>query len=250
MITSLLFAVLPWTAPPELALQEEAPTIRPATQVTAPDLAQDFAALEAELEAAFETWWTGYEAAEEAGTEPPVYPAESFKPRFQAIAEQGLLGAQLWMMDNSDWQDNAGRLMWLERALMEHSDSEDLADAFRGLTWSFEADNRAFFTLLDAFKEKTTTRSYKHAATATRALIFCEGNDEQRAEGLAVLKELRMVKGFFPGKGSVESAIFIAENLQIGMIPPNFDAVDVDGAPISLSDYRGKVTVIDFWGFW
>ena len=31
---------------------------------------------------------------------------------------------------------------------------------------------------------------------------------------------------------------------------PDFDAVDVDGNAFKLSDYRGKVTVIDFWGFW
>jgi hypothetical protein len=249
MITTLLFAALPWTVPP-LALQEDAPATRPATEVTAIDLAKDFAALEAELEAAIETWWGAYDAHEAAGTEPADYPGEAFRPRFGAIAEQGLLGAQIWMMDNSDWEDSVGRLKWCERALMEHSEDEGLVKVFRGLTWSFGPDDREFFAVLAAFSEKTELPSYKLAANATRGLILCEGNEKQRTKGLGLLKELNEVESDFPGKKAIAKAIFIAENLQIGMIAPDFDAVDVDGEPISLSDYRGKVTVVDFWGFW
>ena len=31
---------------------------------------------------------------------------------------------------------------------------------------------------------------------------------------------------------------------------PDFEAVDQDGVKFKLSDYRGKVTVVDFWGEW
>ena len=31
---------------------------------------------------------------------------------------------------------------------------------------------------------------------------------------------------------------------------PDFSATDLDGNPISLQDYRGKVVLIDFWGVW
>jgi hypothetical protein len=31
---------------------------------------------------------------------------------------------------------------------------------------------------------------------------------------------------------------------------PDFSAVDPDGNAFKLSDYRGKVVVLDFWGFW
>ena len=36
----------------------------------------------------------------------------------------------------------------------------------------------------------------------------------------------------------------------VGQAAPNFTAVDQDGKKFSLSDYRGKVVVLDFWGFW
>jgi cytochrome oxidase Cu insertion factor (SCO1/SenC/PrrC family) len=31
---------------------------------------------------------------------------------------------------------------------------------------------------------------------------------------------------------------------------PDFEAVDENGVKFKLSDYRGKVVVLDFWGFW
>lgn len=36
----------------------------------------------------------------------------------------------------------------------------------------------------------------------------------------------------------------------IGKPLPNFSATDLDGKPISLQDYRGKVILLDFWAVW
>lgn len=38
--------------------------------------------------------------------------------------------------------------------------------------------------------------------------------------------------------------------LQIGKQAPEIIGEDLDGKPIKLSDYRGKVVVLDFWGHW
>jgi predicted phage gp36 major capsid-like protein len=38
--------------------------------------------------------------------------------------------------------------------------------------------------------------------------------------------------------------------LSVGMLAPDFTTKDADGNEFKLSDYRGKVVVIDFWGFW
>jgi peroxiredoxin len=42
----------------------------------------------------------------------------------------------------------------------------------------------------------------------------------------------------------------VKERLQIGMEAPEIVGEDLDGAAFKLSDYRGKVVVVDFWGFW
>jgi len=43
---------------------------------------------------------------------------------------------------------------------------------------------------------------------------------------------------------------FQRERLQVGMTAPDIAGEDLDGVAFQLSDYRGKVVVLDFWGFW
>ncbi len=40
------------------------------------------------------------------------------------------------------------------------------------------------------------------------------------------------------------------EELAIGREAPEIEGNDVDGVPFKLSDYRGKIVVLDFWGNW
>jgi peroxiredoxin len=39
-------------------------------------------------------------------------------------------------------------------------------------------------------------------------------------------------------------------NLAVGKPAPEIEGVDVDGVAFKLSDYRGKVVLLDFWGDW
>jgi len=49
---------------------------------------------------------------------------------------------------------------------------------------------------------------------------------------------------------AAKGAIFELKNLQIGMPVPDIEAEDIDGVSFKLSDYRGKVVMLDFWGHW
>jgi peroxiredoxin len=44
--------------------------------------------------------------------------------------------------------------------------------------------------------------------------------------------------------------LFEIRNLAIGKTAPDIVGDDLDGKPLKLSDYRGKVVVLDFWGNW
>lgn len=44
--------------------------------------------------------------------------------------------------------------------------------------------------------------------------------------------------------------IFALRNLAVGKVAPEIVGEDIDGRPFKLSDYRGKVVVLDFWGDW
>ena len=36
----------------------------------------------------------------------------------------------------------------------------------------------------------------------------------------------------------------------VGQVAPEIEGEDIDGKPLKLSDYRGKVVVLNFWGTW
>ena len=48
----------------------------------------------------------------------------------------------------------------------------------------------------------------------------------------------------------IESMIARMENVQVGSIAPDFTLPDVDGNQVSLSSFRGKYVLVDFWAAW
>lgn len=40
------------------------------------------------------------------------------------------------------------------------------------------------------------------------------------------------------------------DDLAVGKVAPEITGVDVNGKAMKLSDYKGKVVVLDFWGDW
>jgi len=44
-------------------------------------------------------------------------------------------------------------------------------------------------------------------------------------------------------------ALFEIRHLRIGMVAPDIEGPDQDGIRFKLSDYRGKVVLLDFWSY-
>lgn len=49
---------------------------------------------------------------------------------------------------------------------------------------------------------------------------------------------------------TAQNELFVLQNLSVGKVAPDIVATDVDGVEFKLSEYRGKVVFIDFWGDW
>ncbi len=49
---------------------------------------------------------------------------------------------------------------------------------------------------------------------------------------------------------SAKSSLFEIQYLTIGKVAPEIAGEDLDGVKFKLSDYRGKVVLLDFWGNW
>ena len=73
---------------------------------------------------------------------------------------------------------------------------------------------------------------------------------------LVSLKELKekysdvVAQGNRKVKDVIDGPIFELEHLQVGSIAPDIVGKDFDGIEFRLSDYRGKVVMLDFWGQW
>ena len=107
--------------------------------------------------------------------------------------------------------------------------------------------------------EASTNVNVKTAALfAKGALLFGAENDAAKsADGRAILKSIMDDPAMAAVKVSdttygkrIEGMFFSRDFLSIGKVAPDFDAVDQDGKAWKLSDYRGQVVVVDFWGFW
>jgi len=49
---------------------------------------------------------------------------------------------------------------------------------------------------------------------------------------------------------SAKRDLFELQHLSVGRIAPELAGKDLDGKPMKLSDYRGKVVLLSFWGTW
>jgi hypothetical protein len=79
---------------------------------------------------------------------------------------------------------------------------------------------------------------------------------EESARALAIARRLQAEHGEvknhkgLPFREAVAGDVYQLERLNIGMPAPEIEGQDLDGVPFKLSDYRGKVVVLDFWGNW
>jgi hypothetical protein len=54
-----------------------------------------------------------------------------------------------------------------------------------------------------------------------------------------------------PGMGNAPPPQLVPQQPElVGKPAPEIEGEDVDGARFKLSDYRGKVVMLDFWGHW
>lgn len=93
------------------------------------------------------------------------------------------------------------------------------------------------------------------AKLARGVLMLREKDDAVKARGVAMLEVVQadykdvQLYGRPIGK-MAEGNIFEYKFLSEGKIVPEIEGEDMDEAKFKLSDYRGKVVMLDFWGHW
>jgi hypothetical protein len=75
-----------------------------------------------------------------------------------------------------------------------------------------------------------------------------KGAEKLLTEAEALLKQLGTDNPALAGR--VKDIQFELDKLTVGRTAMDIEAEDLDGKKFKLSDYRGKVVVLDFWGHW
>lgn len=182
-----------------------------------------------------------------------------FSDRFMELAEKhpksDVAAMSLgWVVSNVRSGDANAKAT--ELLFENHMDSKEIASACFPLARS---EDPAAQERLEMLVKKSPHDVVKGAATlclATRLKSLSEQDDSiEQSDYLAMFKTVVDDYGDIEFNGTKLSkdaavAIFEIENLSIGSEAPDIQAEDLDGVVFKLSDYRGKVVVLDFWGHW
>lgn len=110
---------------------------------------------------------------------------------------------------------------------------------------------------VDFVEKQAGTGSGKSQAAAKFALasnLNAETDEERIVELLTSVidyeGELTIHGGRFDLKTQADDKLFTLTKLAIGKEAPEIEGEDSDGVTFKLSEYRGKVVMLDFWGNW
>lgn len=214
------------------------------------------------------TWMEAVTAARKAGTAREALPASpvfDFLPRFRALAEKAPASeesgrALLWIYQNERGRDAAenqklaaAKEALLNQLLDNHAGAAFLAPLARTLarTISYgEEPNLRILKLLAAKNQTAQVRTWVLFGLGAWGLESEKASPEEKAEGRRLIEELIAQHPDSEAAKASSGMLFAADHLKLGDTPPDFETTDVDGVAFKLSDYRGKVVVLDFWGFW
>lgn len=108
-----------------------------------------------------------------------------------------------------------------------------------------EAQAKAAFGLAQQFKERADEPGLKPDQAqklSKEAEDLFETVVQKYAHIMGSRKE--------PLGATAKRQLFELRNLSLGKVAPDIEGDDLDGKKFKLSDYRGKVVVLDFWGHW
>ena len=228
-----------------------------------------YAALEADFLQAAEVWSAAAEAYIDSfeGEEvdysgmPPL-PIPDFYPRYRELASAGHVKARLWCLEYVMYSDYSEDL----QADFVRGEGISLAVALRGdqdhsvrlavllsslATMRFEEPCNDALAFLAAISEDEEVERTAILCRMMALEVLANSGDEQAAATRMELVEEVLAR--WPDSRQAQSLrgrIFVEQNLQVGMTAPALTGHDVDGEPLALADFRGRVVLVDFWGFW
>jgi hypothetical protein len=192
------------------------------------------------------------------GAKAPTRPDAEFVERFREGAEKyaGSPGAAPFLIrvlgmsrSNADVAKKT-----LATLLESHIESDQLGQITYTLIYGAysmgdDTVRDAMTRIIDA-SPHDDVKSAMYFARGTLVNRDRDNTAEQREGAVADLKLSMEIGPKSQYRGRAESTIYELQNLQVGMAAPEIEGDDLDGVAFKLSDYRGKVVFLDFWGDW
>jgi hypothetical protein len=188
-------------------------------------------------------------------------PALDFYPRFEALAAKGEGHALLWMasharagLPRSNPRRRRARSLGPLRARRPRAGRGALVRRVRprrgARSTSSTAPPRSTRWSTRSSPAASSPRSRPSCSSARRPRRGAPKNDA-RAKALTERLQKEFAATAYGRRASDNAAAGPGgTGLNIGQSAPDFTTKDADGVEFKLSDYRGKVVVLDFWGFW
>jgi hypothetical protein len=158
----------------------------------------------------------------------------------------------LWVLQNGMYSPEAETA--IDLLMKEHVESSEIAPAIPMLAYSQAPNSEKF---LRTVVEKNPSQQIKAQATYTLGSLLKNRSEERTTQGpnSKEAEELfeQVISTYAAEKDLVKSAkgqLFEVRNLAIGKVAPEIEGEDVNGKKFKLTEYRGKVVVLDFWGDW
>ncbi len=254
---TLITAALLCGAPIAIASSGTFATTAPAGVASSAALVGDYDALAAEYEVASAEFAAKLKTAEKSERRAlrANSPIKTYWPKFVELSDSGEGRATFWLAENIKAnrdirsKERGETLLPLYEAIVaKHANAEWITDAVKSI-----ASNRKYIGvdeavgLLEGVVDKAKDDNAK-AAALYFAFTLVADTDAKKASAYSA-----RIADEFGGTvygTAVRARSAKVEDSQEGKVAPSFAATTIDGHGFTLEDYRGKVVLLDFYGFW
>ena len=252
MLHSRWFLAATMFVAPVLAQQPAAPIIPPET--AAPDGAEaEVQKLNAQYNKALQEYYKPWREARAKKQpykfDPSRHPRNTYAPKIREVALRYAgsdAAVDAWIVYLRVGGDRNEALTVLMR---DHIKSKKMTGVIGYLRRGAGSQER-----LATLIEETPHRDVKGYGLLTYGEALLRANDPKAERVLAVVQEKYGDVPIWGGRSTAGKKaagdLFEARNLTVGKTTPEIEAEDIDGVVFKLSDYRGKVVFLDFWGDW
>lgn len=237
-------------APPK---EETAPAA-----IQSPD--EQYSAIEKEYTDTRQKFYDEYRAAQTNNERQKIfeekYPkADKFAARFLALAKahpesDAAFGALKWVISLGEGTAESDEA--IDILLEKHLENPGLSELALQVGYGASPSGEKLLSALMKCDDRKT-RAIATFAMAQR-LKMTRPDDtaalERLIESLAEGYEDVMLDGERSISAAAAGELFEIRHLSIGKEAPDIEGEDLDGTKFQLSDYRGRVVVLDFWGNW